>query len=192
MKSYLYTLIIVTGSYLIMSCYSRTMNQFTSLDDMPNEPGKCYAKCLIQDVYETKVTTLPVYNGDLNTENVEVDTIQIEISPSKSKTIVTLRDTTTSDNFEYMDIMQRVLVKRGGESKWIEVVCTSKVTPAFYSKIQTALLNRGYDIGSRGANGLVTENTKAALREFQRTNGLPVGSLDVETVAALEVDFPEY
>ena len=48
-------------------------------------------------------------------------------------------------------------------------------------------MDKGYDVGSAGADGRVGTATKAALVKFQKDNGLPVGALDTETLRALGV-----
>ena len=79
------------------------------------------------------------------------------------------------------------MVKAGGFTEWREVVCEADVTPDLYKRIQQALIDRGYDVGSAGADGQIGKATKEALVKFQKANGLPVGSLDYETMVALGV-----
>lgn len=56
--------------------------------------------------------------------------------------------------------------------------------PAVVSEVQKRLNERGYDAGP--ADGEMGAKTRAALSEFQRTQGLePTGELDQETHAAL-------
>jgi outer membrane protein OmpA-like peptidoglycan-associated protein len=88
---------------------------------------------------------------------------------------------------QYKTITRRQLVKAGGFTEWKEVVCQADVTPDLYRRIQQALIDRGYDVGAAGADGKIGTATKEALVKFQKDNGLPVGSLDVETLRALGV-----
>ena len=88
---------------------------------------------------------------------------------------------------QYKTVTRRQLVKAGGSTEWKEVVCQADVTPDLYRRIQQALIDRGYDVGSAGADGRIGTATKEALVKFQKANGLPVGSLDVETMRALGV-----
>ena len=97
--------------------------------------------------------------------------------------------TTTSTEIpaEYKTVSKRQLVKAGGFTEWREVVCDSDITPDLYRRVQQALIDRGYNVGSAGADGRIGAATKAALVKFQRDNGLPVGQLDFETLRALGV-----
>jgi len=54
-------------------------------------------------------------------------------------------------------------------------------------KVQSALLNAGYDIGPNGADGTFNVDTEQALVQFQSDNNLPIGSLDDATIAALQI-----
>jgi len=87
----------------------------------------------------------------------------------------------------YRDITKRKLVKAGGFTEWKEVVCSSDISPALHRAIQQALIDKGYDLGSSGADGQFGAASKAALVKFQRDNGLPVGQMDIETLNALGV-----
>lgn len=53
-------------------------------------------------------------------------------------------------------------------------------------KLQTALINAGYDVGSSGADGIFGANTQAAVKKYQQDNGLAVdGIAGVNTQSAL-------
>ena len=53
--------------------------------------------------------------------------------------------------------------------------------------IQEALKNKGFDPG--GADGVIGQKTNQAIREFQKSNNLPVtGRIDEKTASALGVD----
>ena len=88
---------------------------------------------------------------------------------------------------EYTTITKRNLVKKGGFTEWREVLCAEKVTGYTVRQIQQALKDRGYDCGP--ADNVMGTRTKAAMTKFQKDNGLPVGSLDFETLRALGVNY---
>ncbi|MBT8229090.1 MAG: peptidoglycan-binding protein, partial [Bacteroidia bacterium] len=48
-------------------------------------------------------------------------------------------------------------------------------------------IERGYNVGSAGADNVMGAATKSALVKFQKDNGLPVGQLDFETLRALGI-----
>ena len=50
-------------------------------------------------------------------------------------------------------------------------------------------MSRGYALPKFGADNDFGSETKAALQQFQRDNGLPVGNLDFETLKALGVQY---
>ncbi len=78
-------------------------------------------------------------------------------------------------------------MRPGGFTEWKEVISQADVTPEFYTDVQLALVSKGYD--SVVPNGIINRETKEALVKFQKDNNLPVGSLDVETMAALGVEY---
>jgi len=88
---------------------------------------------------------------------------------------------------EYTTVTKRQLVKKGGFTEWREVVCNYKVTAELNRQIQIALRDRGYNPGP--IDNIIGTQTKAALVKFQKDNGLPIGSLDVETMKALGVNY---
>ena len=44
-------------------------------------------------------------------------------------------------------------------------------------KLQEALINAGYDVGSTGADGVLGKNTEAAIKQYQKDNGLTVDGI---------------
>lgn len=44
-------------------------------------------------------------------------------------------------------------------------------------KLQEALINAGYDVGKTGADGVLGKNTEAAIRQYQKDNGLTVDGI---------------
>ena len=220
MKVIKYSSLIILFSILICGCYSTTGvgSLGSNRDGMPSEPGKCYAKCLIPNQYETIIEEHPVYTGDITSEDVEVEPIKIVTKPSSSKwekrkadrnclsddpndcmvwCLITtpeetmilnvVQDTAVTKNYEWVEIEREVLVAEGGTTDWREVVCDSDITPKLYSKVQSALIDRGYSIGISVADGKIEKATKDALIKFQRDHGLPVGQLDMETLDELGI-----
>lgn len=92
---------------------------------------------------------------------------------------------TSNISAQYNTITKRNLVKAGGFTEWREVVCESDITPDLYRKVQQALNDKGYNVGT--VDGVIGAGTKAQLVKFQRDNGLPIGQLDIETLKALGV-----
>jgi hypothetical protein len=108
---------------------------------------------------------------------------------NKTKQVVRSAATTRETDVpaEYATITKRKLVKQGGVTEWREVLCDSKVDSYTVSQIQAALKSRGYDAGPE--DNVMGSRTKAALTQFQKDKGLPVGQLNIETLKALGVKY---
>ena len=72
---------------------------------------------------------------------------------------------------------------------WEEVLCDDKINGNIVSDIANALKNKGYKIGM--VSDVMNADIKAALRKFQKTFELPVGNLNLKTLAALGVSYWE-
>ncbi len=90
---------------------------------------------------------------------------------------------------EFETISKRKLVKAGEYSDWREILCDSKVTKYTIRQIQAALMTAGYDIGDAGVDNVMGAKTRAALMQYQKDKGLPVGNLNLETLQDLGVDY---
>ncbi|MEL6863707.1 MAG: peptidoglycan-binding domain-containing protein [Bacteroidota bacterium] len=188
----------------------------TSLDPSDFEDGKCYAKCLMPPQIDTIYSEpYPIYTGDENTEDVYVETRTVEIKPASTQWIkkradkncvsanpddclvwclvevpaVTeeiriLVDTTQSKNFELVEIGKE-LITQDEYTEWREVLCNAEVTSTLVHKIQNTLTSYGYDAGE---GAIIDAKTKAGITQFQKDNKLPVGHLDMETLAALGIN----
>lgn len=84
----------------------------------------------------------------------------------------------------YRTVERKVVTAKGG-LEWAEVLCDTNTTRAKVIQIQTALRDSGYALAIDGAYG---PQTQRAMESFQRSNGLSVGYMTVETVRALNVN----
>lgn len=189
-----------------------------SLGPANAKPGACYAKCIMPDKMGTNSQILAVYTGDEALEEVEVETREIIIKPASKEwkkkpstrdclsadpndcliwclvdipaeveTYKILVDTTQSTNFKMTAVNQEKLVSKGGYTEWKEVLCENQITNNLASKIQNSLKDQKfYDAAITSS---FDTKTKAALREYQRANNLPIGQLDLETLDALGINF---
>lgn len=65
---------------------------------------------------------------------------------------------------------------------------TSDMTTDEVRRVQQALAAEGYDPGR--SDGAMTNDTRAAIREFQKDNGIVItGGLDAKTAARLGIEF---
>lgn len=85
---------------------------------------------------------------------------------------------------EFQTIAKTVKVK-DGRMEWRSVLCETNVNPNSIGEIQAALRKAGFDSGT--VRGKMTPKTIDALRAFQKSKGLAVGGLTLETLEALGV-----
>ena len=190
----------------------------TQIGNMPSEPGKCYARCFIQEQFKTSIYEAFVYTGnDYDSEYVTNKKLTVKSAstkwekrkadrnclsdnpndclvwcliavPEQIETFYEVLDTSSVKEFVIENYEIKEMISEGSISDMKEVICDYDKNPALYAKVQQSLLAKGYGLGLDGANGKMNSTTKAALIRFQRDEGLPFGQLDLETLTALEVD----
>jgi hypothetical protein len=177
--------------------------------------GKCYAKCMIPDKFEIFELLYPVYQGVGQPEGVERKTIVLKPAstkwvkkttdrnclsadpndclvwclveiPAESETLMVVTDTTKVKSFAMRPFSQKTMKSLGGNSEWREIVCEQNESPIFYHNISTSLTARGYLTEKQTVKD---DKLKAALTQFQKDKGLPVGQFNVETLKALGVQY---
>ena len=166
---------------------------------------------------ETVVAELPVYTGDELNPDFEVDLVSIVTQPAstkwtKKKTDNCLSanpddclvwclvevpekvdmykivvDTTATDQWEMEYLTETILLKSGGYTEWVEVICDNKRSSDLISNIQSNLIVQGYYTGD--VSGAFNTETKDALIQFQKNNQLPIGQMDVLSLEALGVSY---
>lgn len=86
---------------------------------------------------------------------------------------------------EYGTVERHELVEPA-RLEWRPVLCQTNITPAVIQQIQSALASQGFNPGP--IDGVIGQQTIAAMNAFQRSRGLPVDRyLNIETVRALGV-----
>lgn len=83
---------------------------------------------------------------------------------------------------------KKKVVKPGGLTEWREIHCDASLAPDIVSRIQQALIDKGYDLPRFGVTNEMNQETKSTLIRFQKENNLPVGNLDAKTLQALGID----
>lgn len=83
----------------------------------------------------------------------------------------------------YKTVQKRVLVEKGGYQVWREILCGNDLTVDKIIQIQKALQAKGYNPGP--IDDVFGPLTKAALIQYQKDKGLPVGNLNLETLRSL-------
>jgi len=91
-------------------------------------------------------------------------------------------------------IMSEVMIKttrtlvREAHCDWVEIICEKNETLELYYEIKYYLRARGY-YWDYPLNSFKTRKMMEALILFQKDNGLPYESLNIETLRALGVDY---
>jgi len=205
------------GSYNTNTYSSNPVYTAKAEPGMPSGPG-CYAKCLISEKYTVEIENIFEYTGD-NYDSEWVEEVSIEVKPATSKWIKKKADPScissnpddclvwclvdqeaeyenyyivndTSKVKDYKESSIRITkgIEKGGFTQWKEIVCEKDQTSDFYTDIQLALTENNYDL-FKAEYGVFDKTTKQALIKFQKENYLPIGNLDLETIAALGIEY---
>ena len=171
------------------------------------DPDKCKVWCLSEVPAQYKTVTKQVLRTPASTTEVPIPAEYKTISKAVVQTPANTREREVPAEYrtitkqvlrtpastreveipaEYSTISSKKLVKAGGFTDWVEVMCESKVTSGKISQIQSALRAKGYDPGA--TDNVLGAKTREALTKFQKDNNLPVGNLNVETMRALGVE----
>lgn len=174
---------------------------------LQDDPANCKVWCLTEVPAQYKTVTKQVLKAPANTREVPIpaeyktitkavvqtpaNTQEREI-PAEYRTITkqVLRSPASTQEVaipaEYSTVSSKRLVKTGGFSDWVEVLCESKTTVQKIRAIQEALRAKGYDPGP--ADNVLGPRTRQALIKYQKDNGLPVGNVNMETLRSLGVE----
>lgn len=132
---------------------------------------------------EFKTITKAVVSNAANVRERDVPSESRTVTKQVLQSPATTREVTIPA--EYSTITSKKLVRSGGFTDWVEVLCESKMTSAKAIEIQNALKARGYDPGP--IDNVMGTRTREALVKFQKDNGLPQGNVNVETLRALGI-----
>ncbi len=184
----------------------------------PHEPGKCYAKSLIPDVVAfSHSEEYYVYQGDsLDADFLKY--IELTIVPGFSKwekkmedgclkpdpkdclkwsltaipeeiiAFYEVVDTSKTSDFKKEVYEINTLVQSGGTTEWREVVCDGRVSRKLLKQLRKSFIAKGYDLSDENS-GQFEKELKATLVKFQKSNSLPIGNLNLETLALLGIEY---
>lgn len=85
---------------------------------------------------------------------------------------------------EYQEVSDQVLVSEG-HLEWRPILCETNTSADVVRKLQMALRNGGYNPGP--IDGVIGYETMAAVKAYQKANGLASGQLTMETLRKLQV-----
>lgn len=204
MKQLLLLLISLLATSLV---FAQPVNVIGSEDedDTPKR-GKCYAR--VQYPAKTKIVkkTYILYTGrDLENPHVKEQDITLEPEylywkkNSKGKyqvykkrrsyeTLYIVTDTIAERKFKTESIEQVQVVQKGYKSdKYHRHVCPDEVDEDLLTRLSQALTLEGYQVGG-GTPDTFGGKLETALIEYQLKEGLPPGTLNIRTLAALGVE----
>ncbi|WP_299620932.1 peptidoglycan-binding protein [Pelagibius sp.] len=172
------------------ACIEETISGFMCLAEVPAEYQTVTRQVMVSPATTRKVTvpaeyrtvTRSVVDQPAQTrivkEPAQYSTVQVRrlLEPAKEKRLV------IPARFQKVAKTQKV---REGRMEWRPVLCEADITPDLVSRIQSALLARGYLPGV--VDGILGPRTLAAVTSFQQDNNTSSGALTIETVRALGV-----
>lgn len=171
-------------------------------------PEDCYVMCWEEIPAKYKTITKQVLSNPGSSNVVEIPaeykTIQkrVLVSPATVREVEVPAEYTTikkrilvspaSTNevlipAEYKTVNEQQLVRAGGFTQWVEILCAADTTPGVIRRVQQALKDAGYDPGP--VDGVMGAQTRSALTKYQQAKGLPVGNLNKETLSSLGLGY---
>jgi OOP family OmpA-OmpF porin len=87
---------------------------------------------------------------------------------------------------KYKTRTEKRLVRAGGYTGWVEILCSENTNSSMISRVQQALNAAGYNVGT--ADGVMGVKTQAVLKQYQEDKGLPVGNLNIATLKSLGIE----
>ena len=185
---------------------------------MPNKPGACFAKSQMPGLTTKEfVAVLPIYTGEAKINEVELDTIDLQLQEGGTEWVKKKADLNclSADPDDCLVwclveketiVEQFIVVKDTSQSKhfkmteifnevqnyegnlaWVEVLCASKLTTSLINEVQGFLSQNNYLSGT--INGKMNNKTKEALKKYQKENSLPIGQLDFQTLDLMGIGY---
>lgn len=109
--------------------------------------------------------------------------------PKEQEEIIVVKDTSKVSEYILEYFTKDKKIESRGLIEWREVVCQNKLSKRFVKQIQQSLSKHNCYTGK--IDGLFTSEAKKGLRKFQKTNNLPLGQVDIETIEALNLFMPK-
>ena len=182
--------------------------------EKPNDPDKCYSKCLIPDHYEYELVWLPVGINQTDSllikEYFQVQTYKVsywkklgkqENCPSANPEdcfiwclyergkdenfyIETVRNDDHSEKFIEIPFLFEEIKEAGGFTELREVVCKDNLGTYVIEEISEGLENLGYELNYTDPDNFISD-LKIQFEIFQRDFELPIGDFNLESVEFL-------
>ncbi len=171
-------------------------------------PEDCYVMCWEEIPAKYKTVSKQVLANPGSSNSVEIPaeyktitkrvlvtpaTVREEMIPAEYTTIKkrVLASPARSEEVlipaEYKTVDEKQLVRAGGFTQWVEILCAADTTPGVIRRVQQALKDKGYEPGP--IDGVMGSQTRAALTKYQQSKGLPLGNLNKETLSSLGLGY---
>lgn len=160
------------------------------LVEVPAEYKVVTKRVLVSPATTKKLTSAPVYKT-IRTKVVDKEAYTKKVViPAVYKTITIkevatpAKESVTAVPAEYQTITKRVITS-DAKLNWKSILCETNTTPSIIRDLQSALKAKGYNVGP--VDSVYGAQTKAAVRKYQKDNGLAIGALTLETLKSLKV-----
>ena len=142
----------------------------------------------------TKETIIPAQYKTITKKVLRTPaSVREEVIPAQYKTITkrvlksSARTEAVTVPAEYKTITEKRLVRSGGYTQWVEILCAQDTNSGVVRQVQQALKDKGYDPGP--VDGVMGVKTTNALSSYQRDHGLPVGNMNKETLRHMGLNY---
>jgi len=177
---------LYSSALFLLFNYETLWGQAT-FDNMPSIPGKCFASCLVPDLFQYWEETFPIYTRTYNDSTEFIRKINLETDDLGRIELVVVRDTLKIKDYQWKKYKYKELVKKGGYSEWRGIVCVEKRTRKLNKKIQSKLIDLGLGV-NLGKTGIVGVQWKKVMKDYQQSIGIiGLGFYDIETLKALGI-----
>jgi hypothetical protein len=154
---------------------------------------KTIANTVVDQPAQTKEEVIPARYETVERKVMKTPpTTTKKIIPAKYKTVV-IKELVEPEKFEvvetpakYSTVEKRKVVSTEAV-RWRQILCETNTTAEIITRIQTALVNAGYNLGFE-PDGELGPGTLSVVRKFQQDKGLPTGGLTISTLQALGVN----
>jgi hypothetical protein len=211
---------IVGLAFLILvvfaNCKTNKRGRYKPSVQSSYQDGRCYSKCLMPEKHEPDTIEYPVFIGDENEENVDIEIVQVVMRP-KTQMWVKKQSDRNCLSPDPNDCATMCLMEVPEVIRDVKVLIDTTQTQNYQIQriyVQKVIKNGGYwewrevlceqnittsviehiqkSLIEKGyfegkATMKFDKNTRSSIVKFQRENNLPIGNLDFETLDVLGV-----
>lgn len=170
----------VTERVMVKPAYTTWKKGEGAITKVDNTTGEIM--CLIEVPAEYKTVTKRVLKTPATTRKIsipaEYQTVSVRklVEPAKERRV--------NIPEEYETVVKREKVS-DSRLEWQSILCETNTNPNIISSMQRALKMRGFDPGR--IDGVMGSETMDAVQAYQRSKGMPMGQLTIDTLKSLNV-----